>query len=649
MIAEYGHFALILALVLAILQAVIPQIGAYTENRLWMATARPLVLGQSLFVTFSFGCLVALFVNDDFSVRYVAENSNTLLPYRYKISAVWAAHEGSLLLWVLILSLWSLAVSIFSSSLPKHLIARVLGVMGFISVGFYLFVLFTSNPFDRSLPFFLLEGADLNPLLQDVGLIFHPPILYMGYVGLSVAFSFSIAALMAGSVDSAWARWVRPWTLIAWMFLTLGISLGSWWAYYELGWGGWWFWDPVENASFMPWLVCTALVHSLSATEKRGAFTSWTLLLAIIAFSLSLLGTFLVRSGVLTSVHAFATDPTRGIFILTFLVVVIGGSLLLFALRGPTKKRSKGFSGLSKEMFILINNLLLVGLTAIILLGTLYPLVSDVLGWGKISVGPPYFNLFFVPLTLLLAILMPIGSVLRWKKSDSVKVLYYFNGPLVCALFIGGLIPLFYGSYEVIAAITIFVASWVVSVTVRDVWQKSAHSRSRLYGFMRLNASYFGMIIAHIGVAVCIVGVGLTSVYSTQRDVRMEPGDQIAVADYKFEFVSMGPFKGPNFIADQAEVTVTKNDLSVATLYPQKRRYLASGQTMTEAAINSGMFRDIYVALGERLKGDAWALRIYVKPFVIWIWLGTLFIAVGALVALTDKRYRRGYKKVINQ
>jgi cytochrome c-type biogenesis protein CcmF len=381
-----------------------------------MSCARPLVLAQSLFISLSFICLVFLFINDDFSVRYVAENSNTLLPDRYKISAVWGAHEGSLLLWVLILAFWSLAVSMFSARLPIQLVARVLAVLGFISVGFYLFMLFTSNPFDRSLPFFPVEGADLNPLLQDVGLIFHPPILYMGYVGLSVAFAFSVAALLNGSIDSSWARWVKPWTLISWMFLTLGISLGSWWAYYELGWGGWWFWDPVENASLMPWLVCAALIHSLSVTEKRGAFTSWTLLLAIMAFSLSLLGTFLVRSGVLTSVHAFATDPARGIFILIFLVVVIGGSLLLFAFRGPIKKSSYKFSGLSKELFILANNLILIIITAVILLGTLYPLIADVLGWGKISVGPPYFNLFFVPLTLLLGLLMPVASILRWKK-----------------------------------------------------------------------------------------------------------------------------------------------------------------------------------------------------------------------------------------
>ena len=649
MIAEYGHFALILALALALMQAIIPQIGAFVGNRLWISTVRPLVAAQTLFVLISFGCLIFLFLNDDFSVRYVAENSNTLLPDRYKISAVWGAHEGSLLLWVFILALWSLAVSIFSANLPAHLVARVLAVMGFISVGFYFFLLFTSNPFDRSLPFFPSEGADLNPLLQDVGLIFHPPMLYMGYVGLSVAFSFSIAALLSGDTDSAWARWVRPWTLVSWIFLTLGISLGSWWAYYELGWGGWWFWDPVENASFMPWLVCTALIHSLSATEKRGVFRSWTLLLAIIAFSLSLLGTFLVRSGVLTSVHAFASDPTRGVFILTFLVIVIGGSLLLFALKGPTKNAPSGFSDLSKEMFILINNLLLMSLTVVILLGTLYPLIADVLGWGKISVGPPYFNLFFVPLTLLLAILMPIGSVLRWKRSTTVSLRHYFNGPLVCSIFLGGLFPFFYEGYEPIAAVTVMVALWVIFITLRDVWRKSAQtSRSVLHGLIRLNASYYGMVVAHIGVAICIIGVGLTSAYSVQRDIRMEPGDQVNVAGYQFKFVAIGPFKGPNYIADQAEIAVTRDDSAVAVLYPQKRRYLASGQTMTEASIDSGIFRDLYVALGEPLKGEAWALRVYVKPFVIWIWLGSAFIALGALIALLDRRYRINRRKAVH-
>jgi len=642
MIAEYGHFALILALILALIQSVLPLIGAASGNRLWMATARPLVSGQTLMVLFSFGCLVSLFLHDDFSVRYVAANSNTLLPDRYKVSAVWGAHEGSLLLWVLILALWSFAVAVFSRTLPQQLVARVLGVMGLISVGFYLFLIFTSNPFERNLPFFPAEGADLNPLLQDVGLIFHPPMLYMGYVGFSVAFAFAIAALLSGRMDAAWARWTRPWTNIAWVFLTLGITLGSWWAYYELGWGGWWFWDPVENASFMPWLVGTALVHTLAVTEKRGVFRSWTLLLAIFAFSLSLLGTFLVRSGVLTSVHAFAADPTRGVFILGFLAVVIGGSLTLYALKGPTIKGSSHFSGMSREMFILINNILLVGIMVIILLGTLYPLIADVLDWGKISVGPPYFNLFFIPLMLLLAVLMAIGSVLRWKRNPTSNLKRYFNLPLVLALILGAVLPIFYGErYELMAVVTLAVAVWVFAVTLIDLWQKARHSRSLLSGLARLKGSYYGMVIAHLGIAVCIVGAGMTSLYSVQRDIRMEPGDVAQVADYEFEFRGMRVVQGPNYLADQASIVVTKNGRPINELTPEKRRYVASGQTMTEAAIDGRLMRDLYVALGEPLKGDAWAIRVYVKPFVRWIWLGGLLISIGGLLAVLDKRYRR--------
>jgi cytochrome c-type biogenesis protein CcmF len=463
----------------------------------------------------------------------------------------------------------------------------------------------------------------------------------MGYVGLSVAFAFSIAALLNNSIDSAWARWAKPWTLIAWMFLTLGISLGSWWAYYELGWGGWWFWDPVENASLMPWLVCTALVHSLSVTEKRGAFKSWTLLLAIIAFSLSLLGTFLVRSGVLTSVHAFATDPTRGIFILSFLVIVIGGSLLLFAFRGPTKKSLVTFFPLSKEMFILANNLILIIITAVILLGTLYPLFADVLGWGKISVGPPYFNLFFAPLTLFLGLIMPVGSVLRWKKTGKLNLLNYFNGPIILSAITGAILPLIHETYELIAMISIFISSWIICVTLRDIWHKSCTADSVIKGLARIKASYWGMVVAHCGVAICIIGVGLTSVYSVQHDVRMEPGDITTIKGYQFKLVSIEPYEGENYIADQATIEVMKKTSSAILLQPEKRRYFASGQTMTEASINSGIFRDIYVALGEPLKGDAWAIRVYIKPFVAWIWTGALFIALGALLAALDRRYRK--------
>jgi len=642
MLAEYGHFALILALILALLQSGIPLAGATLGNRLWMASARPLVVGQTVMVAFSFGCLVALFLNDDFSVRYVAANSNSLLPDYFKVSAVWGAHEGSLLLWALILAAWSFAVALFSQTLPKELVARVLAVMGLISVGFYLFMLFTSNPFERSLPFYPAEGADLNPLLQDVGLIVHPPMLYMGYVGFSVAFSFAVAALLAGRLDAAWARWTRPWTNMAWVFLTLGIALGSWWAYYELGWGGWWFWDPVENASFMPWLVGTALIHSLAVTEKRGVFRSWTLLLAIFAFSLSLLGTFLVRSGVLTSVHAFAADPERGVFILVFLALVVGGSLLLYALRGPSVKGVTHFTGVSREMFLLGNNILLVSAMVIILLGTLYPLFADVLDWGKISVGPPYFNLFFVPLMLILAVFMAVAPVMRWKRNSLAGLRRFLTPPLLISLLAGAFSPLLFNTdYSLVIAVTMVVAIWVLAVTSLDLWQKSGHSRSRWHGLARLKGSYYGMVLAHLGVVVCMVGAAVTTVYSIQRDVRMVPGDQVEMAGYQFEFVEVHKVQGPNYIADQALIIVTRDGKRVNELRPEKRRYVASGQTMTEVGIDGNLWRDLYVALAEPLEGGAWAIRVHFKPFVRWIWLGALLISIGGLIAVLDKRYRR--------
>ena len=644
MTAEYGHFALILAFFFFLLLAVLPQLGAALNNRLWMASARPLALGQTLLTAVSFGCLVSLFLNDDFSVNYVAANSNRLLPDHYKVSAVWGAHEGSLLLWVLILSLWTSAVAVFSQSLPIRLVSRVLAVMGLVSVGFYLFVLFTSNPFERSLPFFPPEGADLNPLLQDIGLILHPPMLYMGYVGFSVAFAFAIAALIGGRMDTAWARWTRPWTNIAWVFLTLGIALGSWWAYYELGWGGWWFWDPVENASFMPWLVGTALVHSLAVTEKRGVFRSWTLLLAIFAFSLSLLGTFLVRSGVLTSVHAFAADPERGVFILAFLAIVVGGSLLLYALRGPTVKGVASFTGFSREMFLLVNNVILIAATAIILLGTLYPLIADVLDWGKISVGPPYFNFFFVPLMLILAIALGVGQVLRWKRTDLTNLKWWLLSPALAAVAAGLLLPLIFQSpegYSLAAAMALVVSVWVVLVTLKDIWQKTSHASSRLAGLARLKPAYYGMVMAHVGVAVCITGVAITSNYSVQKDLRLEPGQSLTVAGYDFVFDGVQRIKGANYVADQGLIQVIENGAVSDILKPEKRRYLVSGQTMTEADIDAGFWRDIYVALGEPLAGEAWAVRVYVKPLVRWIWLGGLMICGGGFIAVLDRRYRR--------
>lgn len=641
MIAEFGHFALILALCLAIAQACIPLMGTLSANSLWMSTARPIAYGQFVFVVISFACLVALFLGDDFSVRYVVDNSNSRLPDRYKFSAVWGAHEGSLLLWALILSGWTLAVALFSRSLPLDMVARVLSVMGMIAVGFYLFLVFTSNPFERLLPFFPAEGKDLNPLLQDIGLIIHPPMLYMGYVGFSVAFSFALAALMAGRLDAAWARWTRPWTNAAWAFLTVGIALGSWWAYYELGWGGWWFWDPVENASFMPWLVGTALIHSLAVAEKRGLFRSWTLLLAILAFSLSLLGTFLVRSGVLTSVHAFAADPARGVFILGFLAIVIGGSLLLFALRGPAIRSSASFDWLSRETFLLGNNILLLVAMATILIGTLYPLIADVLGWGKISVGPPYFNLFFVPLALLLGLIMAPGSVMRWKRYPARALASTAMWPALISVLVAAVVlPLAGFPYRVLPFMALAVGAWIFVWSLRDWLSKSASAQGRWAGARRLRGSYYGMVCAHLGIAVAIIGVGLTSHYSEEKDVRLEPGEAVTVAGYTFLFRGVEISPGPNYTARRGRFEVSRNNSLVALLQPEKRHYTAGGQVMTEADIDGGLFRDIYVALGEPMAGGAWSVRVYVKPLVRWIWLGALMIAFGGGIAALDKRYR---------
>ena len=660
MIAEYGHIALIVALCLSVAQAIVPMAGSFAGYRTWMRLGHSLALGQLVFVAISFACLTAAFVQDDFSLQYVANNSNTLLPTQFKVSAVWGAHEGSLLLWALILALWSAAVALFSGHLPLVLSSRVLSILGAISVGFGLFILLTSNPFARILPFSPTEGGDLNPLLQDFGLIVHPPMLYMGYVGFSVAFAFAVAALIGGQFDSAWARWARPWINSAWVFLTIGITLGSWWAYYELGWGGWWFWDPVENASLMPWLVGTALVHSISVTEKRGAFRSWTLLLAILAFSLSLLGTFLVRSGVLTSVHAFANDPERGIFILAFLGLVVGSSLLLFALRGPVVQRQQGdievvsYSGLSREMMLLLNNVLLVSAMAMILIGTLYPLIADVLDLGKISVGPPYFNFFFVPMTLGLMVAMGFAVFSRWKKTDAQMLRQKGMLPFLISLSAALILPLFlaesmsWATYSITAVITLGASFWVVTMSLEDLWQKldrgSSSVSSRLKNLTKLPGSYWGMQVAHIGIAVCALGVGLSSVYDVQKDVRMVPGDRVAVAGYEFTFDSLNFVQGPNFGASRGQISAYKNDRLVAVLYPEKRKYEARNQVMTEAALDAGLTRDLYVSLGEPLKGDAWAIRLHVKPFVRCIWLGGLMIGLGGLLSVMDKRYRRRRK-----
>ena len=640
MIPELGHFSLILALCMSLILGTLPIFGAYRGYSSWIAVARPTAYAQFLFMALSYGCLTYSCLTHDFSVKYIATNSNTSLPVIYLISGVWGAHEGSLLLWGLVLTIWTALVARFSRSIPEATVARVLGVMGLVGIGFLLFLLFTSNPFERLFPA-PLEGRDLNPLLQDPGLAIHPPMLYMGYVGFSVAFAFAIAALLEGRLDAAWARWSRPWTNMAWTFLTLGIALGSWWAYYELGWGGWWFWDPVENASFMPWLVGTALIHSLAVTEKRGVFKTWTVLLSIFAFSLSLLGTFLVRSGVLTSVHAFASDPTRGLFILVFLAVVVGGSLMLYAVRAPSVKSSTSFEFVSKESVILLNNVLLVVTAASILLGTLYPLVIDALGMGKISVGPPYFNAVFVPLMAPLAIAVGVGMLLRWKK-DSLSQLALRVRWFIVASIVGGLLlPLLMPFYSWAAALGITLALWTVAMTVLAFIERLGVKGWSWQRIKAIPSGFYGMTFAHLGIAVFVIGITLTSVYSVEKDVRLAPDETIDMSGYIFEFHGVQQNKGPNYVAQQAFVTVTYKGQDVAKLEPQKRVYQVKTMPMTEAAIDAGLFRDLFVAIGEPL-GDkgAWSLRIYYKAFIRWIWLGALFMAAGGLLAACDKRYR---------
>jgi len=645
MIPEIGHFALILTLCLALVQAILPITGAMRSNVPWMQMARPLAYGQTFFLVIAFACLTYAFVTNDFSVKYTAAHSNSLLPVEYRVSAVWGGHEGSLLLWALILGLWSSAVGLFSKKLPQATVAQVLGVMGIISVGFLLFMLLTSNPFDRLIPA-AAEGKDLNPLLQDFGLIIHPPMLYMGYVGFSVAFSFAAAALLSGHLDAAWARWSRPWTTVAWLFLTLGIALGSWWAYYELGWGGWWFWDPVENASFMPWLVGTALIHSLAVTEKRGTFKSWTVLLALLAFSLSLLGTFLVRSGVLTSVHAFATDPERGVFILAFLAVIIGGSLTLYAWRGPQIKSFGKFQLISRESFLLVNNVLLLAACASVLLGTLYPLLMDALGLGKISVGPPYFSRVFVPIMIPLLFLMGIGPVLRWKKDDPVKLMRHLRLVLLFS-FIVAVVFTWAITTEVSAGVllSITLAIWIISSGLLNLWKRIKSKNNLATGIKTTPLAFYGMTVAHIGIAVFVIGVTFTSAYSVEKDVRMDVGQSRDIGGYTFRFDGTTNVAGANYQATQGKIIVSQAGKEVTILNPQKRIYTVQRRPMTEAAIDPCLFRDLYVAMGEPLDSGAWSIRIYHKPYIRWIWLGAIFMALGGLLAVSDRRYRIATRK----
>ncbi len=646
MIPELGHFALILALVVSLLQGVLPIVGAHRNRLAWIAFARPAAQVAALLISFAFGCLTWAFVANDFSVTYVANHSNSLLPIQYRISGVWGGHEGSLLLWVLMLTWWALAVTFFSRQLPEAMVARVVGTLGLVSAGFLLFILFTSNPFDRLLPG-APEGRDLNPLLQDPGLVIHPPLLYMGYVGFSVAYAFAVAALLSGQLDAAWARWSRPWTTAAWIFLTLGIAMGSWWAYYELGWGGWWFWDPVENASFMPWLVGTALVHSLAVTEKRGSFKNWTVLLAISAFSLSLLGTFLVRSGVLTSVHAFATDPKRGIFILAFLVIVIGASLVLFAWRAPKVGLGGRFGLLSRESLLLTNNVLLVVACASVLLGTLYPLLIDALGLGKISVGPPYFDAVFVPLMVPVLFLVGVGPFARWKEASIAELARALRWAFVAAAIVAIVMPFLYGSWRPLTALGLLLAAWIVFAGTLNFIERVQATRaggSFFTGMMRQPRHFFGMHTAHVGVAVFVVGVTMVSTYQEEKDVKMAPGDTVAVAGFEFRFNGVRQVNGPNYTALAGDFDLAREGKPLRKMHPEKRTYQSSAMPMTEAAIDAGLFRDLYVSLGEpidRLKPEGeWAVRVYHKPFVDWIWGGCVLMAIGGLIAILDRRYR---------
>jgi cytochrome c-type biogenesis protein CcmF len=647
MIPEIGQFALIIALLLALTQAILPLYGASHGNRTWMALAAPAGQAQFIFVVIAFSCLAYSFITNDFSVLNVAINSNSQLPLHYRLAATWGSHEGSLLLWTLMLSLWTVAVSLFSRHLPEEMTARVLSVMGIISVGFLLFMLLTSNPFARQFPV-PADGNDLNPLLQDPAMVAHPPMLYMGYVGFSVAFAFAIAALIGGRLDATWARWSRPWTTVAWMFLTCGIALGSFWAYYELGWGGWWFWDPVENASFMPWLVGTALIHSLAVTEKRGGFKSWTVLLAIAAFSLSLLGTFLVRSGVLTSVHAFASDPKRGVFILVFLLFVIGGSLALYAFRAKQVGLGGKFEVVSRESLLLANNVLLTVAAGSVLLGTLYPLLVDALGMGKLSVGPPYFNLVFVPLMAPAMFLMGVGPIARWKKASLPEMAVRLRWALVVSVISAAVLPFVMGQWKPLVSMGLLLATWIVATIVVNLWQRVRVTSGQLTTFQKLltqSRSYYGMQLAHLGVAVFIVGVTMVTGYQLEQDVRMEPGSTVSAGGYEFRFIRETIVPGPNYRAARAEILVSRNGKEVERMYPEKRSYTASGQTMTETAIDTGLFRDLYVSLGEAVEGGAWSVRVYYKPFVGWIWGGAVLMALGGGLALSDRRYALARQK----
>ena len=642
MLPELGQFSLILAFCLSIILGTLPLIGAHRNNVLWMSLARPLSAGVFVFLGISIVILTYAFASDDFSVQFVALHSNSALPLQYKLTAVWGGHEGSFLLWTFMLAGWMLAVAIFSKSMPIDFVARVLGVLGILCSGYILFMLATSNPFDRIVPLPPLDGTDLNSMLQDFAFIIHPPTLYMGYVGFSVVFAFAIAALLSGKLDAAWARWCRPWANVAWAILTIGIAVGSWWAYYELGWGGWWAWDPVENPPLITWLFGTALIHSLAVTEKRGVFKSWTVLLAILAFAGSLMGTFITRSGLLTSVHAFASDPSRGFFILAILGITVGGSLLLYAIRAPLMKSEFGFDLLSREVFLLINNVILVVASASIFLGTLFPMIYQALTDDLISIGPPYFNSIFAPLMMLLVLFLGIGPMSRWKRTSTAYLLQQLGKVALASVAIGVLLPLLVLlEFSLAATVSIALAAWVVLSIGKDVSNRIVNKPTPIQGLRALSLSYYGMQAAHLGVAVMLVGIGLTSYFSVEKSVLLEQGQSIDLAGYDFVFIGSSAVTGPNFIGEEAEISVLKAGVEIEVLHPQRRIYTASGSPSTEMDIDAGLLRDLFITLGEEKQAGAWSMTIYVKPFIRWVWLGAIFMVFGATLAAGDKRYRR--------
>ena len=641
MIAELGNYGLALALALSIFLAILPLVGAEKGNAKLMSLGRPLTWAMFLALSLSFGSLFYLFAVNDFSVQYVVNNSNSTLPLQYRLSAVWGSHEGSLLLWIWLLSLWAVGVATFTRKMPEEAVARVLSVMGLISIGFMVFIIFSSNPFNRTFPDFPADGRELNPMLQDVGLIFHPPLLYMGYVGFSVAFAFAIASLMTGKLDTAWARWSRPWTMAAWVFLTLGIVLGSWWAYYELGWGGWWFWDPVENASLMPWLAGTALIHSLAVTEKRSTFKAWTVLLAILAFSLCLLGTFLVRSGILVSVHAFASDPTRGLYILVYLVFVIGGSLLLYAFQGAKIKSLDNYQRYSRETLLLLNNVMLMAFLSVVFLGTILPLIHKQIGLGSVSIGAPFFNQMFLILMVPFAFILGIGPLVKWRRYKISAIRTPVMISLVMMIALGFGLPYLVGDRITATSVMgVMMSAIIVILSLYEMHTRATHRHSFLTGMLKLSRSHWGMVFAHLGVAMTVFGIAMSHNFSIEKDVRMRQGDSVQILDYNFTFKGLKITDGANYQGGTADIEITRNGKLEATLHAEKRFYNVSKMGMTEAAIDWGFTRDLYAALGEQLDDGSWGLRLYYKPFIRWIWLGGLFMALGGLLCMLDKRYR---------